>query len=55
MLRIVLYGLFSKYWKLFMPFYSFILNIKFYVYVNSPACGDENQLKCEKVFSPENE
>ena len=26
-----------------------ILNIKFYVHVNSPAWANENQLKCEKV------
>ena len=24
-------------------------SIKFYVYANSPASADENQLKCEKV------
>ena len=27
-----------------------MLNIKFYVYVNSPAWADENQLKCKKVL-----
>ena len=30
-------------------FLPFILNIKFYMHVNSPAWAGENQLKCEKV------
>ena len=33
----------------FTPFKSIILNIKIYMHVNSPACADENELKCENV------
>ena len=46
---IILYGPFSKYWTLFIPIQPFILNVKFYIHVNSPAWADENQIKCEKV------
>ena len=48
-IRIVLYGSFSKYWTLFIPIYPFILNMKFYMHVNSPAWADKNQFMC--VFS----
>ena len=44
------YCSFSKYWTFFIPFWTFILNIKFYMTVNSPDWADENQLKCEKVL-----
>ena len=53
--RIDLYGPFSKYWTFFILFYSSILNIKFYIHVNSPTWTEENQSSARSAFSLRND